>query len=180
MELELNKRKIQKIICSLLFLASVLGNNKVFAKPEEINSHNFELASSLSRLNCILNHSHINTYLAMKGYIHLDVEYLIYDVPIIADCKCDDEAGVIEITLYFKCVCGEPLPSLVESREWFALKVYEIVMNLCREFIREDISQEDIKLVVKHSRTTESEGNTLFIWENGDIRYFPKFFASHL
>lgn len=179
---------MNKLIFLIFCVFSLLIDFQVIAelKPTEgliEQYNNFYFRSSLGRLNTLLNNPRLWRYLEMKGYTTSQKENNIFEDSRIADCFFDDKAGVINIILYFEYleyIREEKSKTFIERREWFALKVYQIIMRLCREFIYEDISGDDIKLVIKHTSIPEIQGNTLFIWENGEVKYFPKFFDQNL
>ncbi len=156
------------ILLGLLMFASpqvftVLINNKEYCIDKQTNS--------LARINTILNSKNLQRYLETKDYSFEETR-VVHEI--LADCNADNE--FIKITIYCNKIFGDNTKTFIEQREFIASKTFEIILNLCREFIHEDITHRHIRLEAKSFCIKEKEGNTLFIWENGDVRYFPKFF----
>jgi hypothetical protein len=188
---------VKKLFFLIVFILSLLANTQTFA-----NDDNFDSTRSLRikqmcetylyRLNTLLNNNRLSWYLRNMGY----QEHYIFEECSIADCWIEE--CVINITLYFAYIPGNHrfFPVIgtnvddvvvmtdsqysIEQREKFSLDIYSTVMSLCREFVYEWISEKDVKLVVKKSFKSDKKFDTLFVWENGEIKYLPIFFDQDL
>lgn len=172
---------LSKVLFSMLLALSVFGNFQAFAI--QINEREFCIdiqTYSLARLNTLLNNRNLRSYLPMKGYSI--IEGNLVEELLLADCYYNkNENSFINIILYYGCInYNDHSKSFIEQRELFASKIFDIVLGLCKEFVHEDITRNNIRLVCKSTQIKEQDGNTFFIWEGGDIRYFPKFFDVHL
>lgn len=128
----------------------------------------------IARMSNILNHPSRFWYFSIREYPKLAM--LNGPEDLIGDISFDSNLSVLRIILYVRCAG----PTGYQEREQFSLNLQELIMKACREFISKDILTKEVELVVKHLGTKESNGNTLFIWNDGHFRYFPKFFEDNL
>ncbi len=127
------------------------------------------LYADIARLSNVLNSSSNFWYFSIKGYPKLENRLNSY---FIADISLDQKNIILKVTLYitFRDCKG------IYERECLSLELHDLVMKACREFITENITTDDVEIVVKHLGTREEKGNILFIWKGDEVRYFPIFF----
>ncbi len=162
---------------------------------EDLLGHGSQIdLQDVFRLNILLN-KRPNCYLKMKGY-SVD-ECVCLEGIMFADCKLntsrqfqdffvEDGSGrsgphriedSIQVILYFNGIPekkeGE---KFIESRKMFVVRVQRLIMDLCREFISKSLNTDNVKIIAKGVRQDDEYENTLFIWANGKLEYFPLLF----
>jgi len=123
----------------------------------------------VSRLSVMLNKNYESYYFWSKGYPNLGDSFF----NCIADVDLDRNNfnnPTIVVTMYLRPY----LP--IEEREVFAFKLRYFILKLCREFIFEQFSDDNLKLIVKHIKIKETNNNTLFTWDKTGPTYSPRFF----
>jgi hypothetical protein len=155
---------------SLIFFASSLSADITSLKRVADKEGWDALYFRASRMSSILNNQHAENYFWSKGYPSFGESFLKHSADITFD-RDNLVNPILTVTIHLDYVRNG-----VQEREFFAFKFNEFILKLCREFICEDLSEKDLRLVVKYGRIKEIENNTLFIWDKRGPIYFPRFF----
>lgn len=161
------------LMAALIPNAASLSAELPSADFDGMNSRDYtDAIQNVGRLCAQLN-KRIFSYAKANGYLR-ESWMELFDF---ADCLIDRQDNKVHIILYFRRGDLHDVFKDYTSRLTLANHIQQFMMGLCRNFIYKNITPSNVKIIVKYREMhAEKDSDILFIWDEGEVEYFPQYF----